>query len=112
MANVSKIWWSPARDSRLPPASTAVQRMWGKLETLDRHAELFLILGESDLLHHAWVMLRGASILRRFSPFTAARRHVSTMATTTEKPAQPLLVILGSTGTGKSEVGASSSSSR
>lgn len=34
------------------------------------------------------------------------RRHVSMMATHTA-PAEPLLVVLGSTGTGKSEVGVS-----
>lgn len=34
------------------------------------------------------------------------RRHVATMATPSKAPVEPLVVILGSTGTGKSEVSA------
>lgn len=45
-------------------------------------------------------------ILTRCVPrlFHSARRNVATMATPTRYPTEPLLVILGSTGTGKSEL--------
>ena len=43
-------------------------------------------------------------MLRRLIKPLIYRRNVTTMATPTNVPAKPLLVILGSTGTGKSEV--------
>ena len=71
-------------------------------------------IGIQNLLHQAlprrttsfapWEADFHPHMLRRLWSPLAARRNVSTMATPTKVPAEPLLVILGSTGTGKSEV--------